>query len=372
VLAIPDDGEPTSIALADVNEDGHLDIVTNDYRSDDVRVALGDGHGGFGASTAYMPRDGIQGETWGVAAGDFNGDGHIDIAAADINRHSVVWFTGDGTGRLSAESRLTLPKPPLDIVAQDLNGDGLDDLAVTQSSGGVDVLLNTSQPALSTSTPALAFDTTQPVGTVGPAQTIVVTNTGSAPLHPHVTLTGDDFVIASDDCAGATVEAGSTCVVRVRFAPAAEGARSGRLTIASDDPAGDHSVDLTGTGSAAPIGPAGPQGAAGPQGTSGAPGTPGPKGATGPRGAAGGLTCKASGKAKYACALTAPRGSKASFVVSRGRTVYAHGRAAVSGSRVSFVLKPRKRLAHGRYAVTVTVAAKGHRSVVVKTTLTVK
>jgi hypothetical protein len=218
---------------------------------------------------------------------------------------------------------------------------------------------------------------------------VTVTNTGAAPLHPHVTLTGDDFVIASDACAGAIVQAGSSCDARVRFAPSAEGARSGRLTVASDDPAGDRTVDLSGTGAPAPTPPAGargdagPQGAPGPagaagvpgaQGVTGATGATGPQGATGaagPQGPAGGLTCRASGKSQYACQLLVTRGTKASFAVSRGHEVYARGRATVSGTRLRFDVKPRKRLARGRYAVTVTIAVKGRHTAVVTTALTV-
>jgi hypothetical protein len=382
--AIHDGGETTSVALADVNEDGHLDIVAGDLNANRVLVGLGDGHGNFTATTLSVPGPPTasgaptEGRAWGVTTGDFNGDGHTDIAVADVATHGIVSFTGDGAGHFSAPQRLALDHAPVDIVSKDLNGDGLDDIVATQAGGGFYVLTNTSTPAASPSTSSIAFGGSQAVGTVGPAQIVTLTNTGGAPLHPHVALTGDDFVIASDACAGAVVQAGSSCDVRVRFAPSAEGPRSGRLTVASDDPTGDHIIDLTGTGVLAPAPPTGPQGAPGAQGAAGAQGAPGPQGAagptgaTGPQGPAGGLTCRASGKSKYACQLLVSRVTKASFAVSRGHKVYAHGRAAVRGSRVSFAVHPRRRLARGRYAVAVTVAVKGHRSVVVKTTLTIR
>ena len=82
---IPDGQEPTSIALTDVNEDGHLDIVAGDRASDTVQIALGDGHGAFSTTTLTVPGDGqTPARAWGVAAGDFNGDGHVDIAVADL------------------------------------------------------------------------------------------------------------------------------------------------------------------------------------------------------------------------------------------------------------------------------------------------
>jgi FG-GAP-like repeat/Collagen triple helix repeat (20 copies) len=375
-VAIPDDGEPTSVALTDVNGDGHLDIVASNLHDGRVIVGLGDGHGSFTTSTLTVTGPptstgaATEGRAWGVASGDFNGDGNADIAVADSTTNAVVWFTGDGTGHFSAPERLALDHAPLDIVAKDLNGDGLDDIVATRAGGGFYVLMNSSTPAASASTSAIAFDAPQAVGTVGPARAVDVTNTGGAPLHPHVALAGDDFVIASDGCAGATVQAGASCSVRVRFAPSAEGARSGRLTITSDDPAGARTVDLSGSASPAPVPPAGARGETGPQGEPGAQGQPGPQGepgatgAPGPRGPAGGLTCRKAGRSKYACELLVRNGSKASYAVSRGHKLYAHGRAAVTAGRVAFALHPRKRLARGRYTVALTVHVRGRRLVV--------
>jgi len=38
---------PVSNATADLNGDGHLDLLTANYISDNVSVLFGDGHGGF-------------------------------------------------------------------------------------------------------------------------------------------------------------------------------------------------------------------------------------------------------------------------------------------------------------------------------------
>ena len=81
----------------------------------------------------------------------------------------------------------------------------------------------------------------------------------------------DDFIKSSDSCTGAIAQL-DTCSVGVRFAPEAVGARSATLAIHSNDAASPHTVTLSGTGSAAPVGPPGQDGddgAPGPQGTGG-------------------------------------------------------------------------------------------------------
>jgi hypothetical protein len=91
----------------------------------------------------------------------------------------------------------------------------------------------------------------QLVGSTSSAQTVTLTNTGTAALHVSgVTLSGTnaaDFAVSSNGCAAA-VAAGQTCVVGVTFTPSGTGSRVGTLQIASDATNGTQSVALTATG----------------------------------------------------------------------------------------------------------------------------
>lgn len=82
------------------------------------------------------------------------------------------------------------------------------------------------------------------------ARSVAVRNDGEAPLElDHVSLAGSDpdqFLIAGDDCGGATLAPGEECQVRVRFAPGEEGAKAATLRLRS--PGGSFSVALRGTG----------------------------------------------------------------------------------------------------------------------------
>jgi centrosomal CEP192-like protein/ASPM-SPD-2-Hydin domain-containing protein len=107
------------------------------------------------------------------------------------------------------------------------------------------------QPAISISPGTVAFGD-QVLGTISSAQTITVSNPGTATLHvnSNMTFSGDpDFSIVSNNCAGtAGVAPGASCAIQVNFIPQLLGTRSGTLTITSDAPTTPTSVGLSGNG----------------------------------------------------------------------------------------------------------------------------
>jgi|MudIll2142460700_1097286.scaffolds.fasta_scaffold20630_2 hypothetical protein len=68
-----------AVELADVNGDGNLDIAA--AYSAGPRVWLGDGKGKWREASAGLPAPDIHGLYWGLAAGDLNGDGKLDLVA---------------------------------------------------------------------------------------------------------------------------------------------------------------------------------------------------------------------------------------------------------------------------------------------------
>jgi len=132
---------PTSLAIGDFNEDGINDLaVLESGGTGDGALAifLGDGKGGFKLSSSSQ----TGGASISVAVADFNGDGHLDVAVSN-NRGTAMTFFGDGHGKLGGRKGYKVTGGPFGIAAADLNGDHHPDLVVTQvRNGSVAVLMN--------------------------------------------------------------------------------------------------------------------------------------------------------------------------------------------------------------------------------------
>ncbi|HYB31093.1 MAG TPA: VCBS repeat-containing protein [Solirubrobacteraceae bacterium] len=135
-------GAGTEIYIGDLDGDGNLDALVGGY------LYPGDGKGDLGSPVFVFNAGG--GESVDALA-DFTGDGHLDIATYD----SVILGNGDGT----FQPPVPIPSPgtpprvgPDQLIASDLNDDGRPDLIRLEQFhesgrpfvGNVDVLINTT------------------------------------------------------------------------------------------------------------------------------------------------------------------------------------------------------------------------------------
>ena len=125
---LPVKGEVLSVAVADINEDGHADIVFSVQKgSAGIRVFFNMSKRQWRQDIGPIEINKYQ----GVRTADVNGDGHLDIIAANATSATQggiqVWL-GDGRGNWPVESGPTVSGIYMDVLVADLNHDGNLDL----------------------------------------------------------------------------------------------------------------------------------------------------------------------------------------------------------------------------------------------------
>jgi hypothetical protein len=135
---------PASVIAADFNGDGKLDLIIADSGvsgSTDrgsIVVLIGNGDGTFQTPARYTAGT----SPVSVAVADFNGDGRLDLAVANSQSASVSILLGVGDGTFRSSTPFLVDNGPRSIVTADFNADGKPDLAVSNSiSDSIAILL---------------------------------------------------------------------------------------------------------------------------------------------------------------------------------------------------------------------------------------
>lgn len=145
--------DPQSMAIGDFNGDGIPDLIVGDGDGA-LTEFLGDGTG------SMKPAGDIAsfGSVVSVAVADFNHDGHLDMAVSDPHSNSVTILLGNGDGSFRPIWHFSLPMAGkvFHLATADFNGDKVPDLAVTyEDPDNYEVMLGngngtfTYSPALS-------------------------------------------------------------------------------------------------------------------------------------------------------------------------------------------------------------------------------
>jgi len=122
-------GWANQVMLADINGDGKLDVIAAYYKG--PRVWLGDGKGHFKSASIGLPSPIIGGLYRGLAVGDVNEDGLLDLVAAnDVNGPELYLQQPDGSWKQTGDLMPSLENGALGVALGDFNNDGHLDLLV--------------------------------------------------------------------------------------------------------------------------------------------------------------------------------------------------------------------------------------------------
>ncbi|HKE01386.1 MAG TPA: FG-GAP-like repeat-containing protein, partial [Planctomycetota bacterium] len=121
----------TAVAVGDLDRDGALDIVSVGL-GPDLSVLLGDGAGGFAAPATWP--GGLAGYS-ALVLGDRNSDGFPDAVLASASTPDVSSLPADGTGGFGAPVLSGCGSTPSGLATGDLDKDGALDLAAATSLG---------------------------------------------------------------------------------------------------------------------------------------------------------------------------------------------------------------------------------------------
>ena len=110
---------PSAIVAGNFTGDGVLDLAVADSNSGQVSILLNNGNGTFQAPRSYL----VGSLPLALVAGDF-GNGHLDLATANANSDDVSVLLGNGDGTFQPQLRFGASSSPSSLVTADFNGDG--------------------------------------------------------------------------------------------------------------------------------------------------------------------------------------------------------------------------------------------------------
>jgi hypothetical protein len=149
---------PNSIATGDFNGDGVVDLAVANATDNTVSILLGKPDGTFAPQITYATGTG----PLGIVAGDFNGDGNLDLAVTNAGcvpakfgprctGHAVSILLGNGDGTFQPHIDYATGLQPSAVAAGDFNGDGKLDLAVANTlDSSVSVLIGNGDGSFQT------------------------------------------------------------------------------------------------------------------------------------------------------------------------------------------------------------------------------